>query len=93
MSCEVEFTPNQQTVEIKKEKEELVKLPLYLSTETVKGVARVKLNNPGKKVEHHGITIELLGQIGWLIINKSEDFSFIKTHYFLLFRYFLRNVL
>ena len=38
------------------------KLPLYLDGETVSG--RVQVNLKGKKLEHHGIRVEFVGQIG-----------------------------
>lgn len=39
------------------------KLPLYIGNESVKGVAKV-IPKEGKKLEHQGIVLELIGQIG-----------------------------
>jgi vacuolar protein sorting-associated protein 26 len=38
-------------------------VPLYQGVDTVSGVVVVNVN-PGKKLEHVGIKVELVGQIG-----------------------------
>merc|ERR1712137_771525 len=50
-------------------------IPLYHSTEAVKGVAKISLNNPLKKVDHHGITITLVGQIE-MFYDRGDHFEF-----------------
>lgn len=37
---------------------------LFYDGETVSGKVNVTLKNPGKRLEHHGIKIEFVGQIG-----------------------------
>jgi hypothetical protein len=38
-------------------------LPIYYDKDPVSGVVKVTVNS-GKKVEHNGINIQLIGQIG-----------------------------
>jgi hypothetical protein len=42
----------------------LQKLPLYIGNEAVKGKVSLKFSKPGQKIEHTGVKVELLGQIG-----------------------------
>jgi len=44
---------------------ELQKIPLFIGRDPVCGKVDIKLNS-GRKLEHNGIKIELLGQIGTL---------------------------
>ncbi|KAL6061248.1 Vacuolar protein sorting-associated protein 26 [Balamuthia mandrillaris] len=50
------------------------KLPLYIGNESVKGVARV-IPKEGKKLEHQGITIELIGQIE-MFYERGNNYEF-----------------
>lgn len=43
------------------------KLPLYIGNEALKGKVSLKFSKPGQRIEHTGIKVELLGQIGWLL--------------------------
>ena len=63
------------------------KLPLYIGNESVKGVAKV-LPKEGKKLEHQGIVLELIGQIG-----KQTPFICITNFGGLFFDVLIRNVL
>lgn len=42
---------------------------LFYDGETVSGKVNVTLKNPGKRLEHQGIKIEFVGQIGMQTIN------------------------
>lgn len=46
------------------------KLPLYIGNETVRGKVLLKVP-AGKRIEHGGVKIELLGQIGTLACNVA----------------------
>jgi hypothetical protein len=48
---------------VKKENGQVVMVPLFLGQDSVAGEVRIE-PLPGKKVEHLGVKIELLGQIG-----------------------------
>jgi len=50
-------------------------VPLFCGTETIAGQVRV-MAPPGKRIEHQGIKIELLGQIE-LFFNRGEFYDFI----------------
>lgn len=47
---------------------------LFYDGETVSGKVNVTLKNPGKRLEHQGIKIEFVGQIGRLNINYWDVF-------------------
>jgi len=51
------------------------KLPLYIGNESVKGVARV-LPKEGKKLEHQGIVLELIGQIE-MFYERGNNYEFL----------------
>lgn len=38
---------------------------LFYDGEAISGTAKVHLKKPGMKLEHQGIRIEFIGQIGW----------------------------
>lgn len=50
-------------VNMKTEENELVPLPLYTGTDPIVGTMHIKVPK-GKKIEHMGVKIELVGQIG-----------------------------
>lgn len=56
------------------------KLPLYLDGDTVSGTVDLRLRNPGKPLEHQGITVEFIGHIELFYDrgNHSEFTSLIK---------------
>jgi vacuolar protein sorting-associated protein 26 len=60
---------------VKKENGQTVLVPLFLGQESVVGEVRID-PVPGKKVEHTGVKIELLGQIGKSFVIE-QAFSFI----------------
>ncbi|XP_020612585.1 vacuolar protein sorting-associated protein 26B-like [Orbicella faveolata] len=66
-SAEVEIelanSENRKQVDVKNEDGKKEKLFLYYDGETVAGKVHVNLKVPGKKLEHHGIKIEFVGQI------------------------------
>mmetsp|Transcript_14078 Transcript_14078/g.55437 ORF Transcript_14078/g.55437 Transcript_14078/m.55437 type:complete len:296 (+) Transcript_14078:68-955(+) len=62
------------TTDVKKD-DETITLPLYRDHEPVKGIVRVTLKD-GKKVEHNGITVQLLGIID-LLYDRGEQHEFI----------------
>lgn len=66
-SAEVEIqlsnSANRKQVDVKNEDGKKEKLFLYYDGETVSGKVNVNLKVPGKKLEHHGIKIEFVGQI------------------------------
>lgn len=66
-SAEVEIelsnAANRKQVDVKNEDGKKERLFLYYDGETVSGQVRVNLKVPGKKLEHHGIKIEFVGQI------------------------------
>jgi len=51
------------------------KLPLYIGNESVKGVAKV-LPKEGKKLEHQGIVLELIGQIE-MFYERGNSYEFL----------------
>jgi len=72
--CTAEIIFDQQeTINVPKDKE-ILTLPLYPSTDAIKGTAKVILNS-SKKVEHHGITIDLIGQIE-MFYDRGDHFQF-----------------
>lgn len=66
-SAEVEIqlsnSANRKQVDVKNEDGKKERLFLYYDGETVSGKVNVNLKVPGKKLEHHGIKIEFIGQI------------------------------
>lgn len=50
---------------------------LFYDGETVSGKVNVTLKNPGKRLEHQGIKIEFVGQIGRLNPKKTGSYMFI----------------
>ncbi|KAJ6641009.1 Vacuolar protein sorting-associated protein 26 [Pseudolycoriella hygida] len=54
---------NRKLAEVKTEDNKKEKYLLYYDGETVAGKVNVTLRKPGSKLEHHGIKIELIGQI------------------------------
>lgn len=54
---------NRKTVEVNTEKG-TQKLYLYVGNEPVKGRVNVKLTKEGKKVDHQGMRVDFIGQIG-----------------------------
>lgn len=54
---------NRKLAEVKTEDSKKEKYLLYYDGETVSGKVNVTLRKPGSKLEHHGIKIELIGQI------------------------------
>lgn len=54
---------NRKFAEVKTEDSKKEKYLLYYDGETVSGKVNVTLRKPGSKLEHHGIKIELIGQI------------------------------
>jgi len=51
------------------------KLPLYIGNESVKGVAKV-IPKEGKKLEHQGILLELIGQIE-MFYERGNNYEFL----------------
>ncbi|XP_012562049.3 vacuolar protein sorting-associated protein 26B isoform X1 [Hydra vulgaris] len=54
---------NRKQVEVKLEDGKREQMYLYYDGETVAGTVNVNLKYPGKKLEHHGIKVEFIGQI------------------------------
>lgn len=54
---------NRQYADIKTEDGKKEKYLLYYDGETVSGKVNITLKKPGSKLEHHGIKVELIGQI------------------------------
>lgn len=75
---ELSDSEKRKKVEVKGEDGKKDKLPLYFDGETVAGT--VKVNLKGKKLEHQGIRVEFVGQIGQCSIS---------THYLLAIKVFL----
>lgn len=63
MEIELSNAANRKQVDVKNEDGKKERLFLYYDGETVSGQVRVNLKVPGKKLEHHGIKIEFVGQI------------------------------
>lgn len=61
ITIELEDVEKRKKVDVKNEDGKKEKLPLYLDGETVTGKVTVALK--GKKLEHHGIRVEFVGQI------------------------------
>lgn len=55
---------NRRTVEVAQDKGKVEKLFLFLGNEGVSGKVQVTLKDNKKKVEHQGIKVEFIGQIG-----------------------------
>ena len=79
-SAEVDIVLNdaetRKKVEHKTEDGKKDKYFLFYDGETVSGKVNVTLKNPGKRLEHYGIKIEFIGQIGKNMLNK-QTFDFI----------------
>jgi len=54
---------NRNYYDVPNEKGGITKLPIYIGDEPVRGKVLIK-PKPGKKLEHQGIKIEFIGQIG-----------------------------
>lgn len=63
LEIELANSENRKQVDVKNEDGKKEKLFLYYDGETVAGKVKVNLKVPGKKLEHHGIKIEFVGQI------------------------------
>lgn len=61
ITIELDDVEKRKKVDVKNEDGKKEKLPLYLDGETVTGTVSVALK--GKKLEHHGIRVEFVGQI------------------------------
>lgn len=48
---------------------------LFYDGETVSGKVNVTLKYPGKRLEHNGIKIEFIGQIGEQLLGLNSTFS------------------
>ena len=59
---ELSDAEKRRKVEVKNEDGKKDKIPLYYDGETVAGSVTISLK--GKKLEHHGIRVEFIGQIG-----------------------------
>lgn len=46
---------------------------LFYDGETVSGKVNVTLKNPGKRLEHQGIKIEFVGQIGMYMVTGGDS--------------------
>ena len=64
MKAEVEFPAERKLLEIKRKDGETELVPRYYAEESIKGVVKLKMAGSNKKVEHHGVSITLIGQIG-----------------------------
>lgn len=65
-----------KVAEVKTEDGKKEKLLLYYDGETVSGRVNVTLRKPGSKLEHHGIKVELIGQIE-LFYDRGNHHEFI----------------
>lgn len=63
MEIQLSNSANRKQVDVKNEDGKKERLFLYYDGETVSGKVNVNLKVPGKKLEHHGIKIEFVGQI------------------------------
>lgn len=63
LEVELANSTTRKQVDVKNEDGKKEKLFLFYDGETVSGKVNVKLKVPGKKLEHHGIKIEFVGQI------------------------------
>jgi vacuolar protein sorting-associated protein 26 len=66
---------NKKLVEVKTSKDQKSKLPLFFDGETVSGNVEIKLSN-GKKLEHQGIKVELIGDIEFFY-NRTNHSQFL----------------
>ena len=62
ITIELSEVEKRRKVDVKNEEGKKEKLLLYLDGETVAG--SVSINLKGRKLEHHGIRVEFVGQIG-----------------------------
>lgn len=78
---------NRRTVEVAQDKGKVEKLYLFLGNEGVSGKVTVTMKEKTKKIEHQGIKVEFIGQIGmmfffillgvgWLLSSSSLNISF-----------------
>eukprot|EP00250_Pteridium_aquilinum_P023023 c26071_g1_i1 orf=118-1035(+) len=66
---------NRQQVNVRKENGQMVTVPLFHNLESLVGQVRL-VPHPGKRIEHQGIKLELLGQIEiGFDREKSSDFT------------------
>eukprot|EP00698_Gefionella_okellyi_P011758 TRINITY_DN3126_c0_g3_i1.p1 TRINITY_DN3126_c0_g3~~TRINITY_DN3126_c0_g3_i1.p1 ORF type:complete len:310 (-),score=54.62 TRINITY_DN3126_c0_g3_i1:641-1537(-) len=70
----VELQGAQRTIQVPNESGTSDNLALYHSTEPVKGRVHIKVN-PGKKIDHAGVRVELIGQIE-LFYDRSNPYEF-----------------
>eukprot|EP00043_Microstomoeca_roanoka_P012571 m.121848 g.121848 ORF g.121848 m.121848 type:complete len:343 (+) comp15535_c2_seq4:114-1142(+) len=63
IKVELTNADQREKVDVKLENGQVEKQPLYYDGETVSGKVKIHLKYPGKKLEHHGIKVEFLGQI------------------------------
>ena len=54
---------DRQTVDVKLDKERREKAPLYMDGESVRGAVTIRPKD-GKRLEHTGIKVQFVGQIG-----------------------------
>lgn len=75
-------TEQRNQVEIQRDKNQLQKLYVFVGDEPIKGKITVTPTNKGKKVEHKGMKIELIGQIGTVhflgVSQFNQNFSMIE---------------
>ncbi|KAH7934750.1 hypothetical protein HPB52_000040 [Rhipicephalus sanguineus] len=72
-------TENRKMAEIKTEDGKKEKHLLYYDGESVSGKVNITLKKPGSKLEHQGIKIEFIGQIGKRPQNASYSFEFVNV--------------
>jgi vacuolar protein sorting-associated protein 26 len=72
IDIELDDKDKRSTVDIRRENGSVEKLFLFVGDEPVKGKVLVTVH-PGKKIEHNGIKIELLGQIGNISYSAISD--------------------
>ena len=63
LKAEIVFPEDRKMLEIKRKDGEPEEVPRYYSDEAITGTVKVKLGS-SKKVEHYGISVTLVGQIG-----------------------------
>ena len=101
ISIEIEPPAKRKLKEVLKD-DKIIRQPVFFSTETVKGKIRAQLK-PGKKVEHVGIRVEFLGQVGTLCFalpngrelfqkKKKKGFLFYIIYLFYLLFYILFQI-
>ncbi len=64
MDLQLNDVENRRTVDVTQDKGKVEKLYLFLANEGVSGKVVVTLKDKVKKLEHTGIKIECIGQIG-----------------------------